>query len=63
VAPTLKLFSVIDDCWASGRDATGKLIPDPVAFPSGIAPLAAYVKSKGAKLGTRYIFREPHFPF
>ncbi|MFF5292745.1 NEW3 domain-containing protein [Paractinoplanes globisporus] len=43
----------IDDCWAlKERDAaTGRLLPDPVKFPDGIAGTAAYVHTKGLKLG------------
>ncbi|MEU4240860.1 NPCBM/NEW2 domain-containing protein [Actinoplanes sp. NPDC026619] len=43
----------IDDCWAlKDRDpATGRLVPDPAKFPSGIAGTAAYVHGKGLKLG------------
>jgi alpha-galactosidase len=43
----------IDDCWSlKDRDpATGRLVPDPVKFPSGIAGTAAYVHDKGLKLG------------
>uniref|UniRef100_A0A0B7A7V6 Alpha-galactosidase n=1 Tax=Arion vulgaris TaxID=1028688 RepID=A0A0B7A7V6_9EUPU len=42
----------IDDCWpAKERDSNGKLVPDPVRFPSGIRALANYVHSKGLKLG------------
>lgn len=33
----------IDDCWIGGRDASGRLIPDPKRFPHGIAFLADYV--------------------
>ena len=36
---------------AKTRDAHGKLQPDPVRFPSGMANLSAYVHSKGLKLG------------
>ena len=36
---------------AKSRDADGKLQPDPVRFPSGMANLSAYVHSKGLKLG------------
>lgn len=36
----------IDDCWSVGREPNGTLIPDPVAFPDGIKPLADYVHSK-----------------
>ncbi|MDP9794134.1 alpha-galactosidase [Catenuloplanes nepalensis] len=43
----------IDDCWAlKERDPeTGRLVPDPVKFPSGIAGVAGYVHAKGLKLG------------
>jgi alpha-galactosidase len=42
----------IDDCWMTHqRDADGRLVPDPVKFPHGIAWLADYVDSKGLKLG------------
>ena len=36
----------IDDCWpAKERDpATGKLVPDPERFPSGIKALVDYVR-------------------
>nr|XP_035954189.1 alpha-N-acetylgalactosaminidase isoform X4 [Halichoerus grypus] len=33
----------IDDCWIGGRDAKGRLVPDPKRFPNGIAFLADYV--------------------
>ncbi|GGL86373.1 alpha-galactosidase [Streptomyces fumigatiscleroticus] len=42
----------LDDCWAlPQRDADGKLVPDPVRFPGGIAAVADYVHAKGLKLG------------
>ncbi|XP_052604402.1 alpha-N-acetylgalactosaminidase isoform X1 [Peromyscus californicus insignis] len=41
----------IDDCWIGGRDASGRLIPDPQRFPHGIAFLADYAHSLGLKLG------------
>ncbi|HEY3867966.1 MAG TPA: glycoside hydrolase family 27 protein [Actinocrinis sp.] len=42
----------IDDCWQEKtRDANGDLVADPAKFPDGIAALAAYVHSKGLKLG------------
>merc|ERR1719313_2374198 len=41
----------IDDCWQVARDAEGKIIPDPVRFPSGMKSLADYVHSKGLKFG------------
>ncbi|ACU76741.1 Alpha-galactosidase [Catenulispora acidiphila DSM 44928] len=42
----------IDDCWmSSNRDAGGNLVPDPAKFPDGISGTAAYVHSKGLKLG------------
>jgi len=42
----------IDDCWmASSRDANGNLVANPQKFPDGMAAVAAYVHSKGLKLG------------
>jgi alpha-galactosidase len=42
----------IDDCWMTkSRDANGNLVPDPAKFPDGISGTAAYVHSKGLKLG------------
>lgn len=46
-------YIIVDDCWLSkSRDPiTGKLLPDPERFPSGIKLLADYVHSKGLKFG------------
>jgi len=42
----------IDDCWMQhSRDAAGNLQPDFGKFPDGISGTAAYVHSKGLKLG------------
>ncbi|UJF31385.1 NPCBM/NEW2 domain-containing protein [Paenibacillus hexagrammi] len=42
----------IDDCWQTDREpTTGKIVADPVRFPSGMKALADYVHSKGLKLG------------
>ncbi|WP_406471555.1 glycoside hydrolase family 27 protein [Streptomyces sp. NBC_01615] len=42
----------IDDCWmASARNSAGQLVPDPAKFPDGISGTAAYIHSKGLKLG------------
>ncbi len=42
----------IDDCWmSSSRDSGGNLVADPAKFPDGISGTAAYVHSKGLKLG------------
>lgn len=42
----------IDDCWAVSRDSTtGKLVPDPTAFPDGMKSVADYVHGKGFKFG------------
>ncbi|MFJ1756321.1 glycoside hydrolase family 27 protein [Kitasatospora sp. NPDC088134] len=51
----------LDDCWmkpatgwndpTNGRDAAGRLQPDPVKFPHGIDGVARYVHAKGLKLG------------
>ncbi len=44
-------FVNLDDCWQTGRDASGNIVPDAAKFPSGIKALADYVHSKGLKLG------------
>jgi alpha-galactosidase len=42
----------IDDCWMlRQRGGDGRLVPDPVKFPHGLAWLADYVHGKGLKLG------------
>ncbi|HLL65833.1 MAG TPA: NPCBM/NEW2 domain-containing protein [Micromonosporaceae bacterium] len=42
----------IDDCWSlRERGPDGRLVPDPVKFPSGIKGVADYVHSLGLKLG------------
>ncbi|KAL8617053.1 hypothetical protein ACOMHN_014224 [Nucella lapillus] len=43
----------IDDCWPlKQRDnKTGRQVPDPARFPSGIKALADYMHSRGLKLG------------
>ncbi len=42
----------IDDCWLQhSRDSAGNLQPDYSKFPDGISGTAAYVHSKGLKLG------------
>jgi alpha-galactosidase len=42
----------IDDCWSlRERGPDGKLVPDPVKFPSGIKGVADYVHKLGLKLG------------
>jgi alpha-galactosidase len=42
----------IDDCWSEKeRGPDGRLVPDPVKFPDGIAGVADYVHGKGLKLG------------
>ncbi|XP_012597309.1 alpha-N-acetylgalactosaminidase [Microcebus murinus] len=45
------IYLNIDDCWIGGRDANGRLVPDPKRFPHGIAFLADYAHSLGLKLG------------
>ena len=45
-------FVNIDDCWSlRERGADGRIVPDPVKFPSGIAGTADYVHGLGLKLG------------
>ena len=57
-------YVVIDDCWSvrgerdeqgnllnTGRDEQGRLVADPVKFPSGMKALADYIHEKGLKFG------------
>ena len=45
-------YLVIDDCWSKKkRDENGRLVADPVKFPSGMKAVADYVHSKGLKFG------------
>ena len=41
----------LDDCWQVNRDMNGVILADPARFPGGISNLAAYVHSRGLKLG------------
>ncbi|EJD03845.1 glycoside hydrolase, partial [Fomitiporia mediterranea MF3/22] len=43
----------IDDCWATmSRDpSTGRIVPDPTKFPSGIDGLAEQIHTMGLKMG------------
>jgi alpha-galactosidase len=40
-----------DDGWMAGRDASGRMIPDPSKFPDGMKPVADYLHGLGLKLG------------
>ncbi len=42
-----------DDGWSLGQrdNVTGRLMADPVKFPSGVSALAAYIHGKGLKFG------------
>ena len=44
-------YVILDDCWQTGRDASGNIVADAERFPSGIKALADYVHSKGLKFG------------
>lgn len=45
-------YIVIDDCWSlKERDEAGRMVADPVKFPSGMKALAEYIHSKGLKFG------------
>ena len=44
-------YLVIDDCWQVKRDDTGRIVPDPDRFSSGMKALADYVHGKGLKFG------------
>ena len=42
----------IDDCWAVARDnVTSRLVPDPGAFPEGVAAVADALHSRGFGFG------------
>jgi alpha-galactosidase len=44
-------YLVIDDCWQVRRDDKGRIVPDPVRFPSGMKALADYVHARGLRFG------------
>lgn len=45
-------YVILDDCWSlRERDQNGKLVADPVKFPSGMKALGDYLHSKGLKFG------------
>ena len=45
-------YLVMDDGWQLRElGAQGELVPNPAAFPQGIAPVAQYVRSRGFELG------------
>jgi len=45
-------YLVLDDAWmASRRDESGRLVADPVKFPSGMKAIGDYIHSKGLKFG------------
>lgn len=45
-------YVVIDDCWsATTRDGQGRLVADPVTFPSGMAAMGRYLHQRGLKFG------------
>ena len=44
-------YVVVDDCWQGERDEAGRIVPDPVRFPSGMRALADYVHSRGLRFG------------
>ena len=44
-------YILIDDCWYTGFDTYGRWKPNLTEFPNGWAGAAAYVHSKGLKIG------------
>jgi alpha-galactosidase len=44
-------FVILDDCWQTGRDASGNIVADVERFPSGMKALGDYIHSKGLKFG------------
>lgn len=44
-------YVIVDDCWlAKNRSADGKLLADPIRFPSGIKALSDYVSNSCCKI-------------
>ena len=41
----------IDDCWQVARDGQGRIVPDPVRFPSGLRSIADWLHARGLKFG------------
>ncbi|KAF7717889.1 Alpha-galactosidase [Penicillium ucsense] len=44
-------YVVLDDCWSSGRNSSGYLVPDKSKFPNGIADVANKIHDMGLKIG------------
>ena len=45
-------YVILDDCWSlRERDSNGRMVADPVKFPSGMKALGDYLHSKGLKFG------------
>src|SRR5580658_1387199 len=44
-------FVILDDCWQTGRDASGNIVADVERFPSGMKALGDYIHSRGLKFG------------
>lgn len=44
-------YVVIDDCWQVERDSSGRIVPDPERFPSGMKALGDYIHGLGLKFG------------
>lgn len=41
----------VDDCWATDTTGSGELVPDPAAFPDGMAALVDRVHDRGLSFG------------
>ncbi len=44
-------YIILDDLWQGGRDADGRIYPDPDKFPSGMKALGDYIHARGLKFG------------
>jgi alpha-galactosidase len=44
-------YVILDDCWQTGRDGAGNIVPDAERFPSGMKALGDYIHGKGLKFG------------
>lgn len=44
-------YVILDDCWSSGRNSSGYLVPDEKKFRNGISHVANKIHDMGLKMG------------
>ena len=44
-------YVILDDCWSSGRNSSGYLVPNEEKFPNGISGVADKIHDMGLKVG------------